>query len=79
MLKINPPNVPQLRPIERYWAILSKMIYTKWPTTDTVPLFIRRVRSLVKKSPESFAQNLMRGIKTKVRKAADRTPLSVHN
>lgn len=76
---VNPPNVPQIRPIERFWAILQKKIYSNGWSTDSVPILIRRIKSLIRKTPENLAQNLMRGLKTKVRKAADRGPLSVIN
>ncbi len=40
---------------------------------------IRRIKNIIKNSPENLCQNLMRDLKTKVRKAADRGPLSVLN
>ena len=76
---MNPPNVPQLRPIETYWAIMQRKLYENGWTTDYLPDLIKRIKSIVRKTPDTLSQNLMRGVKTKVRKAADRGPLSVIN
>lgn len=76
---LNPPNVPQIRPIERFWAILQKKLYINGWTTEDINQLIRRIKNIIKNSSENLCQNLMRGLKTKVRKAADRGPLSVLN
>jgi hypothetical protein len=31
----NPPNLPQARPIEEFWAILSRKIYNGWEAQNT--------------------------------------------
>ncbi len=75
--KVNPPNVSQIRPIQCFWAILQNKIYANEWTTDLVPKLIRRIKTIIRITPENLAQTLMRGLKTKIRKAADRGPLSV--
>ena len=74
---INPPNVPQVRPIETFWAHLKRRVYENGWTTDNTKDLTKRIRKLIKSSDENVAQNLMACLKTKVRKAADRGPLSV--
>jgi transposase len=32
----NPPNVPQLRPIENFWAILKRRVYKNGWATDKI-------------------------------------------
>lgn len=64
----NPPNCPELCPIEKYWAeIKQKLKKTKGTTTDIVSF-----RRKYKKAADSFSiddvQVLMKGIKQKVKK-----------
>jgi sugar-specific transcriptional regulator TrmB len=66
--EVDPPNVPQLSLIERFWA-----------STDNIKTFIRRIRKIIRNRPENLCQNLMKRVKTKVRTAADRGVLSVIN
>jgi transposase len=75
----NPPNCPQLRPIERFWANLKKKVYEKDWTAQTPEELIKKIKSELRKMPSNTCQNLMRRVKTKVRTAADRGVLSVHN
>jgi hypothetical protein len=75
----NPPNVPQVRPIERFWAYLGKKLYENGWTTDSVPKLKKRIKKIIREVPQDLCQNLMKGVKTKVRKAADRGALSVIN
>ena len=40
----NPPNAPQIRPIERYWALLKDKVYQgNWSAANR-ELFIARIR-----------------------------------
>ena len=75
----NPPNVPQLRPIEHYWSILKSNVYKNGWTAKSVKHLERRIRSTIKKTSAQTCQNLMRDIKTNTRKAADRGVLSIIN
>jgi transposase len=75
----NPPNVPQLRPIENFWSILKSKVYSKGWTADSIEELIERIKLKLKKMPINICQSLMSGLKTKVRKAADNGLLSVIN
>ena len=62
------------------WISLEKIkgeIYEKGWTTDNIPDLINRIRLMVEKITETECQSLMGGLKTKVRKAADRGVLAV--
>lgn len=63
----NPPNCPELRPIEKYWAHLK----TKLKKTNKIAKdrsdFKRRCTLASGKIPESSVYNLMAGMKRKVR------------
>ena len=76
---INPPNVPQLRPIESFWAILGQKLYNNGWTTDDLKKLIRRIRYLIRETPLDQLRNLMRDTGLKVRAAANRGVLSVIN
>jgi hypothetical protein len=73
----NPPNVPQLRPIERFWTTLKRNVYRNGWTAKSVQDLVKRIKTELKKIPLQSCQNLMRGLKTKIRKAADRGALSL--
>jgi len=75
----NPPNVPQIHSIERFWAYLRQKLYENGWTTEDTAVLTRRITTIIRKSPENLCQNLTRGLKRKVRKAADRGVLSVIN
>ena len=75
----NPPNVPQLRPIERFWGYLKRTVYSEGWTAEDIPQLIKRIKLCIRKVPEKLAHNLMRRVKTKARIAADRGVLSVIN
>lgn len=72
----NPPNVPQARPIERYWA-LCKTEYRKLKTAPKdLPSFKRKWRQISKKVAQNSAQQLMSSIKRKLRAIGDRGVLA---
>lgn len=73
----NPPNVPQLRAIERFWAILKERMYANGWATEDIQELIKRIKWCIKRMPKNISQNLLRDTKTKVRKAADKGVLSV--
>jgi len=75
----NPPNVPQLRPIEIFWANLKRKVYINGWTASSTDQLIKRINKVLKKIPVEDFQNLFRGLKTKIRKATDRGVLSVIN
>lgn len=75
----NPPNVPQVRPIEHYWAILKKRVYRNGWRAESVEELIKKVKLELRRTSPKTCQNLMRSVKSKVRKAADHGPLSLIN
>jgi hypothetical protein len=75
----NPPNVPQVRPIENFWAILKERVYKNGWTAKNIEELIRKIKLELKNMPITICQNLVSGLKTKVRKAADNGVLSVIN
>lgn len=67
----NPPNVPQLRPIERFWAHLKTKVYSNdWKAISLLHLE-SRIRSKIREFSPKYFQDLMKGCKTLVRRAAD--------
>ena len=78
----NPPNVPQLRPIETFWAYLSEKVYAGRPQCKTVEELITRIKNTIKnikRKDNIVVRNLMKGVGRKVRAAANRGVLSVIN
>ena len=73
---INPPNVPQARPIENFWGILAQKVYEGgWEATTKLQL-TRRIEAKIKQFDAKFFQTLMAGINGKLRKIAEGGPLS---
>lgn len=66
----NPPNCPQLRPIERFWAIMKrKLLKTKKCVKNEKDL-LRYWNQVAKTVTETDVQRLMKGVKSKIRKFA---------
>jgi transposase len=68
---MNPPNVPQLRPIEDLWAQIKRKVYENDWSTDSIPKLKRRIRKKLKEFSLSMCQSYMRDILTRIRVAAD--------
>lgn len=64
---INPPNCPQLRPIERYWAIVKRVFKKDGKANRTMAVFKKNWNAAAKKCDQSAVQNLMKRVKSKVR------------
>lgn len=73
----NPPNVPQLRGIERFWAFLKEKVYANGWIAQDIGELIKKIKLCIKKLPKNISQNLLRNTKTNVRKAADQGVLAV--
>jgi len=73
----NPPNVPQARPIENFWANLDLKVYDKGWQAQTKMQLIRRIRNKLKDFDQKELQTLMKGVRQKLRKIADKGPYSV--
>lgn len=67
---MNPPNCPFLRPIERYWAQIKGELRKKGKENKDVNQFKNTWNYITKKYSERSVQNLMKSVKSKVRKFA---------
>lgn len=67
----NPPNVPQCRPIESFWGVLTQKVYDEGWQAETEKQLVRRINVKLKEFDEKSLQTLMSGIKGKLRKLAD--------
>ena len=72
--KNNPPNVPQLRPIENFWGILKSKVYHGGWKVKTKNKLQLRIKKCLRECDWNVVQNTVSSIKTKLRKAADTTP-----
>lgn len=63
----NPPNCPQLRPIERYWAIIKRILKNDGREAQTMEDFKKMWLSASRKISNKVVQNLMNSVKSKVR------------
>lgn len=72
----NPPNVPQARPIEEFWALLSRKVYNNgWEATDEEHLR-RRIRQKIREIDVGTIQRLMLHVRRKLRQIEDHGPLA---
>lgn len=63
----NPPNVPQARPIEKYWALCKAEYKRKNQSPKNLNSFRRIWNNISKKVAEKSAQNVMKCIRNKLR------------
>lgn len=63
----NPPNTPELRPIERYWAIVKRNLGKSKGNANNEKDFAKKWEKASNQVVEGTVQNLMDGIKRKVR------------
>jgi len=67
----NPPNCPEIRPIEKFWAHLKNKVYeNNWVGQDINQL-VRRIKKAAKEFDLDYCQRLFVHHKTNIRKAAD--------
>lgn len=62
----NPPNCPELRPIERYWALVKRELKTTHKRAETSADFRNKWNSAAKKVTETTIEALMAGIPEKL-------------
>jgi hypothetical protein len=74
----NPPNVPQARPIENLWGILTQKVYEGGWEAKTQQELISRIQSQLKKFDSNFLKSLMGGEKNKLHAIADRGVLATY-
>lgn len=69
--RLNPPNVPQARPIENFWGCLTQKVYDRgWEATSEQQL-VRRIESKLKEFDSKSVEKLMRGCKAKLKSIAE--------
>lgn len=64
----NPPNTPELRSIERFWAIIKGNLRKKGVKVTTPQQLLRNWNNATKFYGISLVHDLMAGLKTKIRK-----------
>ena len=64
---MNPPNVPELRPIERYWFVLKWKLRNDGCISKSDADFSRILRKVSGQIERQLLQNLMNSIKRKLR------------
>lgn len=65
---MNPPNVPQCRPIERYWAIIKANLRKSEQKCENIADFRRKWNSATKRISSDVVGNLMKGVRVKLRR-----------
>ena len=65
----NPPNVPQLRPIETFWSHLKRKVYHGGWSASNKEELIKRIKSKLKTFGQEYFDTLMKNVKKKVRRA----------
>ena len=62
----NPPALPEIRPIERFWALLKAAVYKNgWEAKNLVELE-KRIRLCIKNFDKAAIQKLLEGVKRKI-------------
>lgn len=62
----NPPNTPELRPVERYWAFSKKKLKERKKVAKTIEEFKRNWKTASEKVSKDTIQGLMAGIPGKI-------------
>jgi transposase len=77
--KDNPTNVPQCRPIENFWAILSRLVYARgWKATNLDQLR-RRIKQCLRKVNHRVVLRTFARVPRLLLKSYRQGPLSVHS
>lgn len=64
--EMNPPNCPEVRPIEKFWAVIKSDLKKIRRPADTMEKFKSDWNRVVKKRGETLAKNLMKDIHKKL-------------
>jgi transposase len=72
----NPPNCPQVRPIETFWALLEQMVYSNGWQAKNVQDLSTRIKRCIKNFDKNLCASLMKGLRSKVRILAREGPFS---
>lgn len=63
----NPPNCPELRPVEKYWALIKRKLFETKKKANGINDFKRRWKNAAASISEDTVRNLMADIPKKVR------------
>ena len=63
----NPPNTPELRSIEKFWAIMKKKLKKSGKTFKTEEALKKNWEKMCNEDGQSLAQDLMSSVKRNVR------------
>ena len=66
---MNPPNAPQLRPIEDFWGMLKQEVYSGDWTASSDRMLRARIKSCVRQIDASVPRKMMEGLAKRVRLA----------
>ena len=66
---INPPNVPQCRPIEDFFGALATRVYEGNWVASNVGALERRIKSCISTFPVEIVQDMMRTTRSKLRRS----------
>lgn len=72
-----PPNVLQARPIEKLWAILSRLVYNKGWEAQNHRQLIGRIKRKLNEIDVQVVQSMIHSVKSKSRKIEDNGSLSL--
>lgn len=67
--KINPPNAPQIRPIERFWAHLKAKVYADGWTAQSEDQLCRRIKEKAKTFNDLYFSKLFEHFKERIIRA----------
>lgn len=73
----NPPNLPQVRPIEDFWALLSRKVYHGGWEAQNEEQLRRRIYEKLREVDLESVQHLMRDIRRKLRLVEEHGPLHI--
>jgi transposase len=73
----NPPNIPQCRPIENFWAALKAEVYKGGWEASSIPQLRRRIKRSLGNVDMAAVQKDFRSIRGRLKKVAEDGPLSV--
>ena len=67
----NPPKVPELRPIEHFWALLKSHVYYNGWQAKSKRALVTRIKKQLPKVDVQVVQKMMLSVKTKMRRVSD--------
>ncbi|XP_050500950.1 uncharacterized protein LOC126880917 [Diabrotica virgifera virgifera] len=73
----NPPNLPQARPIEEFWAILSRKLYNNGWEAQNQEQLRRRIYTKIREIDAEVVQRMMQRVRGIIRQIENNGPLSV--